>query len=364
MDPNPEPAGKRQTEQLENGFSNLPSIVLHHSGPYAFALPGFFVSFPYTMHPNAALQQLMHSGFRASFPGGMREDVSGHEGLVAASSQIQESQMNADSDFNAGPAPQVETHPAYATPEPQVWPCETGTAYSTTNEPDFASQNSTAADAFSETHLLNHSPTQQEWHSESGAYDTIQSAGDFPTQASIAYNPFLNGYNQDTATSMLDVDDANDGIDFSGNFSSASGSTAMDISVNNSFNNFYQPPNTPYGTSPPSQELSPPPTLSADTSFSSTASSPLNFTSSPPNASSPSSTSPRHPCPHPRCPKSFARPGDLKRHSKIHSPEQHRKFNCPQPDCNRKGRNAFTRRDKWKEHLRNVHKLEEGMVGY
>ncbi|KAH8784817.1 hypothetical protein F5882DRAFT_124139 [Hyaloscypha sp. PMI_1271] len=360
MDLNPEPARKRQTEQLENGFSNVPSTVFHHSGPYAVALPVFIVTFPYTMHPNAAVQQLMHSGFRASFPGGIREDVSGNGVLGAASGQFQDVQLNVNSDFHAGTAAQVETAPVYATPEPQVWPYETGAAYSTTDDPDLPSQDSNATHTFPETHLLNRSPMQQEWHSESAAHDDVQRAVDFPTQAGTAYNPFLSDYDQDNANSMLGVDNANGGIDFSGTFSAATSSTAMDSSVNNSTDNFYQPPNTPYDTSTPSQELSPPPTLSAETSFSSTASSPLNFTPSPTNASSPTSTSPRHPCPHPHCPKSFARPGDLTRHAKIHSPERHRKFNCWQPDCNRNGQNAFTRRDKWKEHLRNVHKLEEG----
>jgi hypothetical protein len=76
-----------------------------------------------------------------------------------------------------------------------------------------------------------------------------------------------------------------------------------------------------------------------------------------PSPSSPSSNpiSPdRHKCPH--CPRTFKRSGDVKRHEKVHIPDQ-RRFQCWQDGCKRRGRKGFYRRDKLRDHVKIVHGL-------
>lgn len=63
----------------------------------------------------------------------------------------------------------------------------------------------------------------------------------------------------------------------------------------------------------------------------------------------------RHPCN--RCFQSFKRKSDLRRHFKVHFPSQ-RTFQCDLPDCDRIGQNGFYRRDKLRDHQRQVHRLE------
>jgi hypothetical protein len=83
-------------------------------------------------------------------------------------------------------------------------------------------------------------------------------------------------------------------------------------------------------------------------------------TSSPSNPPSPSSPSgshispDRHPCPH--CPRTFKRPGDVKRHEKVHIPSQ-RRFHCWQVGCERRGWRGFYRRDKLRDHAKTAHGL-------
>src|SRR4051794_15801030 len=111
MDFDPELVKNQQTEPLDASFSNAGSLIFYHPYPYSFgvALPGFFVPFPsYTMYPNAVAEQLVLSGFRASFPNGVREDWRGHES-PAASSQIQDLQLSTNSKADFDSAPQAET---------------------------------------------------------------------------------------------------------------------------------------------------------------------------------------------------------------------------------------------------------------
>jgi hypothetical protein len=56
------------------------------------------------------------------------------------------------------------------------------------------------------------------------------------------------------------------------------------------------------------------------------------------------------------CRSNFKRAGDLRRHSRVHYPEQ-RSFHCSQPLCNRKGTKGFYRRDKLRTHQRQVHNM-------
>lgn len=65
----------------------------------------------------------------------------------------------------------------------------------------------------------------------------------------------------------------------------------------------------------------------------------------------------RYMCFSPSCGRSFTRVSDLNRHiATVHFTQQSRRFNCPKPDCKRKGPNAFTRRDHLLEHLRHIHR--------
>ena len=59
-------------------------------------------------------------------------------------------------------------------------------------------------------------------------------------------------------------------------------------------------------------------------------------------------------CTHPGCTATSARLRDLQRHMKKHSPPQH---DCPVNGCDRKGDNAFPRKDKLRDHLRQKHKM-------
>jgi hypothetical protein len=55
------------------------------------------------------------------------------------------------------------------------------------------------------------------------------------------------------------------------------------------------------------------------------------------------------------CNTAFKRPGDVKRHSKVHFPE--RNFHCREPDCKRNGKHGFYRKDKLRAHQRQVHNM-------
>jgi len=81
----------------------------------------------------------------------------------------------------------------------------------------------------------------------------------------------------------------------------------------------------------------------------------LELSPSPGFATSPASDIPdRHACS--VCTAAFKRPSDLKRHSRVHSPET-RTFHCREPHCGRNGSRGFYRRDKLVQHQRQVHDL-------
>jgi hypothetical protein len=80
---------------------------------------------------------------------------------------------------------------------------------------------------------------------------------------------------------------------------------------------------------------------------------PFPSTPSPSSPATSSTSSPeRHPCNH--CSRAFKRPGDLKRHEKKHFPGQ-MTFHCWQPGCDRNRLKGFYRRDKLRDHEKNVH---------
>jgi hypothetical protein len=62
----------------------------------------------------------------------------------------------------------------------------------------------------------------------------------------------------------------------------------------------------------------------------------------------------RFTCGYVGCNMTFARRGDFCRHAKKHLPGEHP---CPVANCDRKGDEAFYRRDKLYDHLRKKHKM-------
>jgi hypothetical protein len=56
------------------------------------------------------------------------------------------------------------------------------------------------------------------------------------------------------------------------------------------------------------------------------------------------------------CNATFKRPGDVKRHARVHYPEQ-RNFHCREPHCGRNGKHGFYRKDKLRAHQRQVHNM-------
>jgi hypothetical protein len=64
-------------------------------------------------------------------------------------------------------------------------------------------------------------------------------------------------------------------------------------------------------------------------------------------------------CDHEGCESAFARKADRDRHKFcVHNKDISEKKDCPEPACNRKGDNGFTRQDHLTEHLRNFHHRE------
>jgi hypothetical protein len=362
MDFDPESAKNQQTEPLDASFSNARSLIFHHPCPsnFAIAFPGFFVPFPsYTMYPNAAVKQLVPSGFRASFLSGVHEDWTGHESRGAASSQIQDLKLGANSESYFNSAPQAETRALYSTPGQQDWLYETAAHCTTPNELDLL-QASTVAHTSSDTH--SHYPTteQPDRYNEPAARNNMLSGFDFAWKDNTAHNPFINGFDEDSSTNLLHSNRTSEANHFSGNSSlnTQLSSISSNTETNLSFNASCQASASTYGTSSPLQESPTHATIlpsSPEASFSSAST--TSPTLSPINAPSPNST--RHPCPHPHCDSIFGRQGDLRRHAKIHFPERHQKYHCWEPGCDRNGQKGFTRRDKWRDHVRRVHGLEE-----
>jgi hypothetical protein len=367
MDFDPESVKNQQTEPLGVSFSHARALGIHHPYPYNFgvALPGFFVPFPsYTMYTNSAVEQLVPSGFRASFPSGVCEDWTGHENLGAASSQIQDLQLSANSEPDFDSAPQAETRALYVTPGQQDWPYDTAAHFTSPNGLDLP-QVGTVAHTSSDTHLHYPSTEQQDWHNEPAAHGNMANGFDSAWQDNTAHDPFMNGFDQDASTNLLHSNGTREANHFSGNdiVDTQLSSITCNTETNFSFNAPFQASTPTYGTSSPIQASSTHTIISSsspEASFSSTSA--TSPTPSPTNAPSPNST--RHPCPHPHCHSTFARLGDLSRHAKIHSPERHRKYHCWEPGCDRNGRKGFTRRDKLRDHVRGVHGLEEDGGGF
>jgi hypothetical protein len=321
MEFDPESARNQRTEPLDASFSNISPLVFHHPSPCScgLTLHGFFVPFTsYTMCPGAPMEQQMSSGFRASISNGVRED------LVAASSQTnmqnQDPALNANFNYDFNFAQQVETTLLYPTPE------------------------------------------HQDQQYETAAADAIQTQFHFPSQVStIAHHPFPNDLDQNTTNNMLDFDIASEGINSSGsldtNLSPASHSTNMSLP----FHNFDQ--NTPNDISRsdiPGQEIEAHaniPSASPEMIFSEfNQTTPLRT----PSPSSPTTPNTSNHSPSRQfcrlCRQTFKRPGDLKRHENVHFPDR-RRFHCWQLGCKRNGRKGFFRRDKLRDHEKQVHHL-------
>ncbi|KAN0116849.1 hypothetical protein V8E51_002826 [Hyaloscypha variabilis] len=331
MDFDPGSAENQQSEPMDASLSNAHSLAFHQSYPYNFGIvvPGFFVPCPsYTMYPNAALEQLVPTGFTA-----------GISSVGTGSSQIQGLQLSINSQHDFDPATQFETRYSYATPGQQDWPYETAPHSSSPNELDVP-QAGIVVQAFSDTHSHHDATEQQDWYNQSAARNNLPTEFEFGSQDSTTHNPVINGFDQDTSTNLFHSNRASEETHFSGSDTFDTSNTEMNLSFNTS-SLLLQDIST-HATIPSS---------SPQTSFSTSPTSPT------PSPTHTSPTPPRHPCPH--CTSTFARLGDLKRHTKSHFPERHRRYHCREPGCDRNGRKAFTRRDKWRDHVRGVHGLEE-----
>jgi hypothetical protein len=344
-------AKNKQTEPLDSSFSNARPLAFHHSYPYNFgvAVPRLFVSFPsYAIYPNAAVEQLVPTGTRASLSSGVHEGWTGRESVGTASSHIQDLQLSANSEHHFDPAPQFETRYSYAAPGQQDWPYETA-HYASPNELDLP-QAGIVIQTSSNANSHYNTTAQQDWYNQSAARGNMPNEFDFAWQdntVNTAHTPFTNGFDQVTSTNLLHSGGISEETHFSGNNTFNASNTGTNLSFNTSHAS-----TSIYNTSSILQDISTHATIpspSPQTSFSSTSASPTSPTPSP--------TSTRHHCPH--CPSTFARLGDLKRHTKIHFPERHRRYHCLEPGCERNGGKAFTRRDKWRDHVRVVHRVTE-----
>lgn len=366
MESDSDPARNHHNGTFHAGNTKFSPPIFQHAGSFHYsvaALPAYFLPVPtYPIYPGAAVEQLMPGGFRAIFATGAPKHGSLDEGFEAAARQVNNLQPSADPGFAVLFTPRIETPMLHATDTHQNWQYWTAGRHTTQNDFDF-SQAGTVAPTALLSPSLHPSAGYQDWQYETAARDNANEF-DFQSQATSDHSTLLNDARQDSTINLVTSDRINENIHSAGkssfdtDHSLASPYTATHLP----FNNSYQPTNTTYATLTSLEELTPQPTLDPDTSFSSTSSSPLDqwpSTPSPTNASSPSSA--RHPCQH--CTKDFTRLGDLTRHVKTHFPERHREHSCWQPDCDRNGRKAFTRRDKLLEHLRRVHKLEEDEFG-
>ena len=359
MNFDPESAKDQQIEPLGAAFSNARFPILHHHCPFnsGVAVTGIFMPFPsHAMYPNAAVEGLVPGEVRTSFPSGVREDWTGHGSLGEASSQIQYQPLSVNPETDFDSAPQFEPCDPFATPRQQDWPYGTATHYASPNELNLP-QAGTVAYAPSATHLYYPTTERQEWFSEHTGPENMPTGVDFAWQDNTAQNPFMNGFGEATSTNLLLSNGSSENTHVLGNGSYDTLNPISPNTVTSLTNDSFEASAATYGISSPYQENSTRATIpSSPQQSTSTASPPPSS----PNAPSPNST--RHACLH--CPSTFARQGDLRRHEKIHFPERHRKYHCREQGCNRNGRKGFTRRDKWRDHVKNVHGLEEDEIGF
>jgi hypothetical protein len=161
---------------------------------------------------------------------------------------------------------------------------------------------------------------------------------------------------------MPDFDIASEGINFWGSLDTKPSAALDSTEMNGPFNSFDQNTSTDiFGIGIPGQEIEAHPNVQSDspeTSFSSEFDLPNTLRSLPPSSPTSPSTnnnsSNRQFCR--LCRSTFKRPGDLKRHEKVHFPER-RSFHCWQLGCERNGRKGFYRRDKLRDHEKQVHDL-------
>jgi hypothetical protein len=179
---------------------------------------------------------------------------------------------------------------------------------------------------------------------------------------------FSDELNQDNPNEIFDIDISSLGIDFSNSVETNPNTPATTQNTRISSINLDQHiPNDSFDIDVPGQEINlsnsleanpDVPTASQDTNFSSNEYDLTTRLSTPtrrPPATTPisgNSSPERHSCR--LCSSTFKRPSDLKRHVKVHFPGQ-RKFHCRQLGCGRNGRKGYYRRDKLRDHERQVH---------
>jgi hypothetical protein len=332
MDFDLESGRDQYAESLNASFSNAPStcsVIFYHPVPYNFGLPlhGLFIPLTsQTMSSSSLIEQPLSSQFGSSFSGEVRPNEPDDECLVAAASQMdrqcQDPTSNTNSDLSFDFAPQVKITPLYSIPENQDWSYNTATSDTIPNEFGL--------------------------HSQAGA---------------IVGTPLLSNFDQNTSNHMLDFDITREGIEFSGNLDTNLGVGSNSTELNVSFNGFDEnTSNDNFDLGMPGQDLEASPKISSPSPEMSFSSSEFNPATplrtpdpNPPSMPSGTTTSPsRQFCG--LCRSTFKRPGDLKRHEKVHFPER-RNFHCWQYGCERNGRRGFYRRDKLRDHEKQVHGL-------
>ncbi|KAN0096724.1 hypothetical protein V8E51_015529 [Hyaloscypha variabilis] len=358
MDFDAEPTKDKQNEPLDAAFSNARSLIFDHPYPYnsGVAIPGFFVPLPShaIIYPNTAAEQLVPGGVRARFHSTGHQDWTGHQVLRAAYSQIQEQQLSANPETDFDSTPQFETRDLFTNQGQQDWLYRATNNYPKPNEFNLP-QASTIAHASHDNHLYYPGTEQQAWYSGPIARDNVPTEFDSAWQDSTTHNTFMTSFDQGNSTNLLHSSRVIESSHFSANGSYDSHLSVSPNTGASLTNDLFEASTSIYGTSSPLRESSTHLTISSSSPETSTSA--ASPTPSPTNATSPNSTAARHPCA--QCLSTFARLGDLRRHEKIHSPERHRKYHCWEPGCNRNGRKGFTRRDKLRDHVKGVHKIDE-----
>ncbi|PMD22574.1 hypothetical protein NA56DRAFT_657972 [Hyaloscypha hepaticicola] len=275
------------------------------------------------MSSTSTLERPVSSEFGGNFSNEVCGNHPDDEGLVEAASQIdnqfQDPTSHTNSELSFDFAPQVETTSLYSIPENQYW-------YYNTADSDTI-------------------PNEFGLHSQADA---------------IVGSPMFNGFDCSTNNDTLSHNITSEGMELWGSLDTASGAPPENTEMDLSFNSFDQ--NTAsdiFDLDMPDQNLqayptipSPNPETSLSSEFDLTTSLRTPDPHSPSMASSSNTSPTRQFCG--LCRSTFKRPGDLKRHEKVHFPER-RSFHCWQYGCERNGRKGFYRRDKLRDHEKQVH---------
>jgi hypothetical protein len=385
MDSGLESAGNQHRVSLGGGYCNITTLFSHRRGQYDFDIKihGYFVPPASHIMSSAPIEQPGQDvgGFATSgldedshfggigrlgaiFSNGVRRAGQELDIPVAASNQtnghiediepVQDAALDAQFELDFDFPSQAETAPLHIPLECQDGlydmafndhllnnvPQEPTTDILTTDIPgqktDFSGRIETNPSAASACTEMNISSKQFDEGVPSDVFDMDIPGQESYFSGSLGPNSNLpsaspmtsfssNDFNLDTPNDIFSIDCPRQEINFSNSFETNPNapSASQETSSSNDFNL------TPIPSTPP---------------HSSQAATPSSSNSSPD----------RHSCRH--CNSTFKRQTDLKRHAKVHFPGQ-RKFHCRQPGCVRNGRKGFYRRDKLRDHEKQVHEF-------